>query len=73
MEVKEWSFIFLFLLMIGTHCCSSLIAKEEHDSQWEDNQLVFQALRNRFGTTKCYINKQPTNVGLGLQQKENIG
>ena len=72
-ELKEWSFFFLLLLMLElivvVHSNGlnlekwfprrSLhrmhVYKEEHDSQWEGNQLVFQAPRNRFGTKKCYI------------------
>ena len=52
---------------------NACVAKEEHDSQWEGHQLSFQAPRDHFGKIGYLIGKHPTSVGLGQQQKENIG
>jgi len=60
----------VFKEKLASNAC---VAKEENVSQWEGHQLAFQAPRDRFGTTWCLINKQPTSVGLGQKQNENIG
>ena len=92
MEVKEWSFILLLLvileLIVVVHSDGlnlekwfprrslhrmHVLQKKEHDSQWEGHQSAFQAPRDRFGTAGCLISKQLASVGLGQQQKENIG
>ena len=63
MEVKEWSFLFLFLLMLESICCSSLIVKRRKKN------FSGKAPRNRFGTTKVLYQQVANKCLIGSAAK----